>query len=96
MQKPDNIQMQKPGVVSLVQGFKPLPASDLERYPYEMSDALPVLHLEVSHNVSALSYARQSNGYKYSFAHSYCQGGVPNASKVSMLKAMPAIWLFLF
>jgi hypothetical protein len=31
MQKPDNIQMQKPGVVSLVQGFKPLPASDLER-----------------------------------------------------------------
>jgi hypothetical protein len=31
MQKPDNIQMQKPGVVSLVQGLKPLPASDLER-----------------------------------------------------------------
>jgi hypothetical protein len=34
---------------------------DGKRYPYEMSEALPVLHLEVSHNVSALIYDRRSN-----------------------------------
>ena len=71
-----------------------LPASDLERY--EMSEGLPVLHLEVSHKVSALIYDRRSNGCKYSVAYSYCQGGFPNASKVSMLEAMPVLWLFRF
>jgi hypothetical protein len=71
-------------------------ASYLNRYPYEMSEALPVLHLEVSHNVSAQSYDRRSNGRKYSVAYSYCQGGVPNASKVSMLEAMPVLWFFRF
>ena len=69
---------------------------DGKRYPYEVSEALPVLHLEVSHNVSALIYDRRSNGRKYSVAYSYCQGGVPNASKVSMLEAMPVHWLFRF
>ena len=73
-----------------------LPASDLERYPYEMSEALPVLHLEVSHNVSALIYDRRSNGRKYSVAYSYCQVGFSNVSKVSMLEAMPVLWLFRF
>jgi hypothetical protein len=74
----------------------PFPAADAQRYPYEMSEALPVLHLEVSHNVSALFYARRSNGRKYSVAYSYCQGGFPNASKVSMIEAMPVLWLFRF
>ena len=74
----------------------PFPAADAQRYPYEMSEALPVLHLEVSHNVSALIYDRRSNGRKYSVAYSYCQGGFPNASKVSMLEAMPVLWLFRF
>ena len=37
---------------------------DGKRYPYEVSEALPVLHLEVSHNVSALIYDRRSNGRK--------------------------------
>ena len=69
---------------------------DGKRYPYEVSEALPVLHLEVSHNVSALIYDRRSNGRKYNVTYSYCQGGVPNASKVSMLEAMPVHWLFRF
>jgi predicted RNA binding protein YcfA (HicA-like mRNA interferase family) len=73
-----------------------LPATQGQRYPYEMSEALPVLHLEVSHDLSALIYDRPSNGCKYSVAHSYCQGGFPNASKVSMLEAMPVLWLFRF
>ncbi|MEY4805828.1 MAG: hypothetical protein RLZZ206_217 [Cyanobacteriota bacterium] len=67
----------------------PLRPGDGERYPYEMSEALPVLHLEVSHNVSALIYDRRSNGRKYSVAYSYCQGGVPNASKVSRGSEQP-------
>ena len=88
--------MQKTGLGGAYQGDAPLPASDLERYPYEMSEALPVLHLEVSHKVSAQSYDRRSNGRKYSVAYSYCQGGVPIASKVSMIEAMPVLWLFRF
>ena len=73
-----------------------MPASDLERYPYEKSEALPVLHLEVSHKVSAQSYDRRSNERKYGVADSYCQDGVPNASKVSILEAMPVLWFFRF
>ena len=73
-----------------------LPTTQGQRYPYEMSEALPVLHLEVSHDLFALSYDRRSNGRKYSVAYSYCQGGFPNASKVSMLEAMPVFWLFRF
>lgn len=74
----------------------PLRAGDDGRYPYEMSEALPVLHLGVSHKVSAQSYARRSDGGKYSVAYSYCQVGFSNASKVSMLEAMSVLWLFRF
>ena len=71
-------------------------AADQERYPYEKSEALPVLHFEAIHKESALSYAGRSNGRKYGVAYSYYQGGVPNPSKVSMLEAMPVLWLLRF